>query len=99
VIERFYFVKLADDAVAERAAIAAHVRGVLGSEATVGVPADESASRWDLSIVIRAPDLGAWHAFAARPDVHALLETWLPERSAVIKSWTFDVTPIATTSA
>jgi hypothetical protein len=93
VIERFYFVKLADAAVADRAAIARHVRGVLGDRASVGVPADDSAIRWDLSIVIRVADLDAWRALAATPSVAELLETWLPARAAVIKAWTFDATP------
>ena len=96
VVDRFYFVKLVDDEVPARAAIAARVRAELGAVAgvdrvTVGVPADTSAARWDLSIVIRADDLAAWQRLAADPRLIALLDDWLAAKAAVIKAWTFSI--------
>jgi hypothetical protein len=98
VVERYLFVKLLDAEVEEREAIAAHVRdelrAVAGADAVVvGVPADASASRWDLSITIRADDVAAWDRLAFSPRVFALLDEWLPERAAVVKAWTFELRP------
>src|SRR5690606_28643313 len=65
VIQRFCFVKLADDEVATRAELAELLRARLisaGADAVVGLPADASAARWDLSIVITAASLEAWNA-------------------------------------
>jgi hypothetical protein len=95
MVDRYVFVKLLDDEVPGRATIAAHLRAALaaavGGDATVtvGVPADASAARWDLSIVLRAPDLATWTRLAATPAVTAVLDAWLPDRAAVVKAWTF----------
>jgi hypothetical protein len=96
VVDRFIFVKLLDGEVAAREAIADHLAeqlaAVAGADAvTIGVPADASAARWDLSIVVRVPDLAAWDAIAARAA--AVLDDWLPARSAVVKAWTFSRRP------
>jgi hypothetical protein len=97
MVDRYLFVKLLDDEVPERAALAAHLRAALvtavgaAASVTVGVPADASAARWDLSIVVRVADLATWTRLAAAPAVAALLDAWLPERAAVVKAWTFDV--------
>lgn len=93
-IERFCFAKLRDEEVAGREAIAAHVgaelAAVVGADrVSVGLPADDSAARWDLSIVIRADDLAAWQRIAAMPRVAAVLDDYLPARAAVVKAWTF----------
>jgi hypothetical protein len=93
VIQRFCFVKLLDDHVAERAELADNLRAQLaeaGAEATVGLPADDSAARWDLSIVITAASLAAWHALAKLPAVIGVLDG-LAARAAVVKAWTFQV--------
>jgi hypothetical protein len=95
VVERYLFVKLLDDEVARREAIADHVCGafagvVTAGRVTVGVPADDSASRWDLSIVVRADDLADWSRIAAL--VEPML-VWLGERAAVVKAWTFQLRP------
>jgi hypothetical protein len=93
VVDRYIFVKLRDAEVAGRAAIADHVAAALAAAAgdagavAVGLPADDSAARWDLSIVVTAPDLAAWGAIAARAA--AVLDGWLPARAEVIKAWTF----------
>jgi hypothetical protein len=96
VVDRYLFVKLLDGESAERVVIADHLQRELASVAgadrvTVGVPADDSASRWDLSIVVRAEDVAAWERIAAR--VAPLLTEWLPARAAVIKAWTFQLRP------
>jgi hypothetical protein len=92
VIQRFCFVKLLDDEVAGRAELADKLRAELadaGAGATVGLPADDSAARWDLSIVIEAASLEAWNALAALPAMVGVFDE-LAERAAVVKAWTFE---------
>jgi hypothetical protein len=91
VIQRFCFVKLRDDEVAIRGDIAAVLTAELreaGADAVVGLPADASAARWDLSIVITAASLAAWHALTQAPVMTAVLDQ-LARRAAVVKAWTF----------
>ena len=91
MIQRFCFVKLSDDVVARRGAIAAQLSAELreaGADAVVGLPADASAARWDLSIVITAASLEAWHALAQVPAMIGVFDD-LAERAAVVKAWTF----------
>jgi hypothetical protein len=92
MIQRFCFVKLRDPEVATRAAFAELLSAELrsaGADAVVGLPADDSAVRWDLSIVIAAASLEAWRALALRPDV-ALIFDELARRATVVKAWTFE---------
>lgn len=94
MIQRFCFVKLRDDEVAIRGEIAALLSAELreaGADAVVGVPADASAARWDLSLVITAASLDAWHAVSQVPAVSRALDQ-LAERAAVVKAWTFEAT-------
>lgn len=91
MIQRFCFVKLLDDEVAGRAELAEKLRAELadaGADAIVGTPADDSAARWDLSIVITAASLEAWNTLAAQPAT-ALIFDELAARAAVVKAWTF----------
>jgi hypothetical protein len=92
MIQRFCFVKLLDDEVAGRAELADKLRAELadaGADATVGLPADDSAARWDLSIVITAASLDAWNALARLPAMIGVFDE-LAERAAVVKAWTFE---------
>jgi len=92
VIQRFCFAKLADDEVATRGALAGQLAARLraaGADAIVGVPADASAVRWDLSIVIAAASLEAWAALAALPAVIDVFDE-LAARATVVKAWTFE---------
>jgi hypothetical protein len=92
VVQRFCFVKLADDEVGTRAAFAERLRAELaeaGADAVVGLPADDSAARWDLSIVISAASLAAWNALARTPAMIGILDD-LAARAAVVKAWTFE---------
>ena len=92
MIQRFCFIKLADDAVADRAKIAEVARAELRAacaDVVVGLPADNSAARWDLSIVFTAATLEAWNAIAQLPDVVRALED-VATRAAVVKAWTFE---------
>ena len=92
MIQRFCFVKLLDDEVAGRAELAEKLRAELinaGADAVVGLPADDSAARWDLSIVITTASLDAWNALAALPAI-ALIFDELAARAAVVKAWTFE---------
>ena len=96
MVDRYCFVKLLDGDVGERAAIAARLAEELaavagGGNVTVGLPADDSAARWDLSIVIRVGDLDAWRRLAADPRIISILDEWLPSRAAVVKAWTFEL--------
>jgi len=92
VIQRFCFVKLVDDEVSARGELAEKLRAELasaGADAKVGLPADDSAARWDLSIVIEAASLEAWTALAALPAMVGVFDE-LAERAAVVKAWTFE---------
>ena len=91
MIQRFCFVKLGDDDVADRDAIADELRAELaeaGADAIVGMPADDSAARWDLAITITAASQAAWHALAAHPPIVAIFDK-LAARAHVVKAWTF----------
>jgi hypothetical protein len=91
MIQRFCFVKLLDDEVAARDELADKLRAELldaGADAVVGLPADESAARWDLSIVITAATLEAWNALARLPAMTGVFDE-LAARAAVVKAWTF----------
>jgi hypothetical protein len=91
VIQRFCFVKLLDEHVGNRDELAETLRAELtdaGADAIVGVPADASALRWDLSIVITAASLDAWNALARLPSMIGVFDD-LAERAEVVKAWTF----------
>lgn len=91
MIQRFCFVKLLDDEVGRRAELADKLRAELteaGADAVVGLPADDSARRWDLSIVITAASLEAWNALAQLPAMIGVFDD-LAARAAVVKAWTF----------
>ena len=96
MIDRYVFVRLADThgGDAGRAAAVAAARDGLRAvpglvRLTVGTPADDSAARWDLSIVARFASLEALTAAMASPAWTAVLDTWLPARAVVIKAWSF----------
>jgi hypothetical protein len=91
VIQRFCFVKLLDDEVGTRAELAEMIRAQLisaGADVIVGLPADDSAARWDLSIVITAASLDAWHTLAMLPAMTGAFDE-LAGRAKVVKAWTF----------
>lgn len=91
MIQRFCFVKLLDDEVARRAELADKLRAeliVAGADAVVGLPADDSAARWDLSIVITTASLDAWNALSHQPAMDAVFDD-LADRAAVVKAWSF----------
>ena len=91
MIQRFYFVKLLPHEVDTRAELAAMIRVQLrnaGADATVGLPADASAARWDLSIVIHCASLQAWVVLSGTPAMTGLFDE-LSIRATVVKAWTF----------
>ena len=93
MIQRFCFIKLRDEAVAGRAALAEKLRAELaaaGADAIVGVPADASAARWDLSITITCASLAAWHALSQLPAMDGVFDE-LAALAEVVKAWTFAV--------
>ncbi len=92
MIQRFCFVKLLDHEVETRLELAQLMRAQLesaGAEVVVGVPADDSAARWDLSIVISAASLDAWNRLAQKPAMIGVFDE-LSARAAVVKAWTFE---------
>jgi hypothetical protein len=92
VIQRFCFVKLLDAEVETRAELAELLRAQLisaGADVVVGLPADASAVRWDLSIVITAASIEAWNALAMQPVMTGVFDE-LAARAAVVKAWTFE---------
>lgn len=92
MIQRFCFIKLLDAEVETRAELAAMLRAQLesaGADVVVGLPADDSAARWDLSIVITAASLAAWNALARQPAMTGVFDE-LSVRAAVVKAWTFE---------
>lgn len=94
MIQRFCFIKLLDDEVGTRAELAAILRAQLesaGAEAVVGLPADDSAARWDISLTITAASLEAWNALAQQPAMIGVFDE-LSVRAAVVKAWTFEAT-------
>lgn len=91
MIQRFCFVKLLPDEVGTRGELAEMMRAQLlsaGADAVVGVPADDSAKKWDLSIVITTASLAAWNALAALPAMTGVFDE-LAGRAEVVKAWTF----------
>jgi hypothetical protein len=91
MIQRFCFVKLLDEEVSHRAELADKLRAELiaaGADAVVGLPADDSAARWDLSIVITTASLDAWNALSKQPAIDTILDD-VAARAAVVKAWTF----------
>ena len=92
MIQRFCFVKLLDGEVETRAELAELLRARLisaGADVVVGLPADASAARWDLSIVVTAASVEAWNALAMQPAMTGVFDE-LAARSAVVKAWTFE---------
>lgn len=92
MIQRFCFVKLLDTEVETRLELAQLLRAQLesaGAEVVVGLPADDSAARWDMSIVITAASLDAWNALARQPAMTGVFDE-LSVRAAVVKAWTFE---------
>lgn len=89
MIQRFCFAKLVDAHAGARDAIARDLRAALaaaGARAVVGVPADDSAARWDVSVVIEAPTFEAWREL--EPKLAPMIDA-LAAKSAVVKAWTF----------
>ncbi len=92
MIQRFCFIKLLDGEVETRLELAQLMRGQLesaGADVVVGIPADDSAARWDLSIVISAASLDAWNVLAQKPAMIGVFDE-LSARAAVLKAWTFE---------
>ncbi len=93
MIQRFVFVKLLDAHAESRASLALRLRALFqeaGAEALVGLPADESAVKWDLSIVVTAASLEAWHALSRLPAIEAIF-TEVRAQAKVEKAWSFEV--------
>ena len=92
MIQRFCFVKLREDEVATRGELAEMLAAQLraaGADAVVGLPADASAARWDLSIGIDAASLDAWNALARTAAMIGVFDE-LAQRADVVKAWTFE---------
>jgi antibiotic biosynthesis monooxygenase (ABM) superfamily enzyme len=100
VIERFMFVKLASgfsneqvrtELAAEAHRVISAVPGVL--EVSAGVPADDHATVWDLSIRVRFGSYEAVTAYVADPGHRQWVDDRLRPRAEVIKFWNFRIAP------
>jgi hypothetical protein len=98
MIDRYGFIRLAPEHATPdgRAEALAHIRAVLRDlpglvRLTTGTPADDSAARWDLSIVARFASLEALGTAMADPAWTGLFDEWLAGRAIVIKTWSFAV--------
>jgi hypothetical protein len=96
-IVRFCFVRLREEAIPEREAIAHALTAELSIVCAphllwVGLPGDESAARWDLSLTIGLPDLAAWQALAASAAFDEAMVR-LAAQAEVVKAWTFAAPP------
>jgi hypothetical protein len=98
VIDRYCFVRLAEAHATDEgreAALAAVRDGLRDAPGlvrlTTGVPADDSAARWDLSIVARFASLDELAAAMAGAAWTSVIDEWLPARAVVIKAWSFAV--------
>ncbi len=90
MIQRFILFRLQGDAT--RADAIARVRAAFaGEDVTIGTPADDSAKKWDVSVVVRTADLDAMAAALARAT--DLLDVWLPAHTAIVKAWSFELSP------
>jgi hypothetical protein len=90
---RYCFVRLADAEQATRDDLAAALQTELTAACAphpvwVGLPADDSAARWDLAITIALPRLAAWQELSMTPGFASVMQH-LSDRAAVVKAWTF----------
>ncbi len=93
MIQRFVFVKLLEAHAESRVSLALRLRALFeeaGAEAQIGLPADDSAVKWDLSIVVTAASLEAWHALSQVPAIEAIFAE-VRAQAKVEKAWSFDV--------
>ncbi len=96
MIDRFTFVRLAPEyaTAAGRAEALDRLRSALTElpgllRLSMGTPADDSASKWDLSMVLRFADLDGLTAAMGTVAWASVFEHMLPTRALVIKAWTF----------
>ena len=93
MITRFCFVRLAPEHSTEpgRAAVLTRARAIAdgaGLAVRLGVPADDSAAKWDVAIAIDAPSRDA--LAAAQLDAAWLeLDAHLATHAIVVKTWNF----------
>ena len=92
MIDRYCFFRLhpggdRDEAIARCRAALVGAREVVSL--SIGTPADDSARKWDVGVVIRCEDLDALAALLARPAVAAFFDAWLAEHAVVVKAWSF----------
>lgn len=95
MVERIVLVKLHDEHLPQRAALARlseqrlrEVPGVV--EVTATVPADEpSAASWDLCLRLRFADLAAVQAYVPHPVHRAYLAEVLEPVASFKKAWNF----------
>lgn len=93
MITHHCFVRLApaDATDAGRAAALAVARGLAalpGLALRLGLPADDSAAKWDLAMAVDAPSLAALAAARTTPAWQAL-DAHLAAHAIVVKAWNF----------
>lgn len=93
MITRFCFVRLAPEHsdLPGRAAVLTRARALAddaGLTVRLGVPADDSAAKWDVAIAIDAPSLDALAA-AQLGAAWIELDAHLATHAIVVKTWNF----------
>lgn len=95
MIERYVFIKLKDEHLHERGALAQRIAEVVGTVPGVvgvraGTPAEErSASAWDLSVAIRFERLEDVEPYKVHPDHRRLVDEELRPKMIILKAWNF----------
>lgn len=93
MITRHCFVRLSpahatDAGRAAALAVARPLADLPGLAVRLGIPADDTAAKWDLAIIVDAPSLDALAAARATPAWQAL-DAHLEAHATVIKAWHF----------
>lgn len=97
MIDRFVFVRLKEEFVAERDDIAEYSAKVLAAlpgvrSVAVGLPADDHATAaWDLSITVRFASIDEVESYRVHPDHRRYVDEYLAPRMQVIKAWNFAI--------
>ena len=97
MIERIVLVKLNDEAVPDRQVIATYSQVLLARipgvvDVHVGRAADDqSASAWDLALVLRFESAADLAPYAVHPDHRAYVDEYLRPRMEAIRAWNFEL--------
>lgn len=94
MITRYCFIRLAADhstelGRADAVADAQRLATIPGISVDCGVPADASATSWDVAVTVRAATLADLAAAMASPVWATFFDDYLTSRAVVVKAWNF----------